>query len=129
VIALDWLKPSGKHRLYLACSDARVGLGSGAVPGRFLSLFGVWFAVEDYAKFADDLQRFKTRLFGLRHDDQVILRRRDIRGRRGPFARLNQKAEEARFSADLLALIAPDQALRNRILVDNPARLFGFASD
>jgi predicted TIM-barrel fold metal-dependent hydrolase len=28
---------------------------------------------------------------------------------------------------DLLALIAPDQALRQRILVDNPARLFGFA--
>jgi len=29
---------------------------------------------------------------------------------------------------DLLAVIAPDQALRDRILVDNPARLFGFAS-
>jgi 2-pyrone-4,6-dicarboxylate lactonase len=28
---------------------------------------------------------------------------------------------------DLLAAIAPDQALRQRILVDNPARLFGFA--
>ena len=28
---------------------------------------------------------------------------------------------------DLLAVIAPDQALRDRILVDNPARLFGFA--
>jgi predicted TIM-barrel fold metal-dependent hydrolase len=30
---------------------------------------------------------------------------------------------------DLLAVIAPDQALRQRILVDNPARLFGFARD
>jgi len=29
---------------------------------------------------------------------------------------------------DILAVIAPDQALRERILVDNPARLFGFAS-
>jgi 2-pyrone-4,6-dicarboxylate lactonase len=29
---------------------------------------------------------------------------------------------------DLLAAIAPDQALRHRILVDNPARLFGFAA-
>jgi predicted TIM-barrel fold metal-dependent hydrolase len=28
---------------------------------------------------------------------------------------------------DLLAVIAPDQRLRERILVDNPARLFGFA--
>jgi 2-pyrone-4,6-dicarboxylate lactonase len=28
---------------------------------------------------------------------------------------------------DLLAVIAPDEALRNKILVDNPARLFGFA--
>jgi predicted TIM-barrel fold metal-dependent hydrolase len=28
---------------------------------------------------------------------------------------------------DLLAVIAPDQAVRHRILVDNPARLFGFA--
>ena len=28
---------------------------------------------------------------------------------------------------DLLAVIAPDQATRDRILVDNPARLFGFA--
>ena len=28
---------------------------------------------------------------------------------------------------DLLAVIAPDQAIRDRILVDNPARLFGFA--
>ena len=28
---------------------------------------------------------------------------------------------------DLLAVIAPDEALRKRILVDNPARLFGFA--
>jgi predicted TIM-barrel fold metal-dependent hydrolase len=28
---------------------------------------------------------------------------------------------------DLLAVIAPDQATRHRILVDNPARLFGFA--
>src|SRR5262249_15205774 len=29
---------------------------------------------------------------------------------------------------DLLAVIAPDEAVRHRILVDNPARLFGFAS-
>jgi predicted TIM-barrel fold metal-dependent hydrolase len=29
---------------------------------------------------------------------------------------------------DLLAAIAPDPAIRNRILVDNPARLFGFAA-
>jgi 2-pyrone-4,6-dicarboxylate lactonase len=29
---------------------------------------------------------------------------------------------------DLLAEIAPDEAVRQRILVDNPARLFGFAS-
>ena len=29
---------------------------------------------------------------------------------------------------DLFAVIAPDAALRKRILVDNPARLFGFAS-
>jgi predicted TIM-barrel fold metal-dependent hydrolase len=29
---------------------------------------------------------------------------------------------------DLLAVVAPDAALRKRILVDNPARLFGFAS-
>ena len=29
---------------------------------------------------------------------------------------------------DLLAVIAPDAALRQRILVDNPARLFGFPS-
>jgi predicted TIM-barrel fold metal-dependent hydrolase len=29
---------------------------------------------------------------------------------------------------DLLAVIAPDAALRKRILVDNPVRLFGFAS-
>jgi len=30
---------------------------------------------------------------------------------------------------DLLAVIAPDQRLRERILVDNPARLFGFARE
>jgi predicted TIM-barrel fold metal-dependent hydrolase len=28
---------------------------------------------------------------------------------------------------NLLALIAPDEAVRRRILVDNPARLFGFS--
>jgi predicted TIM-barrel fold metal-dependent hydrolase len=27
---------------------------------------------------------------------------------------------------DLLALYAPDEAVRDRILVDNPARLYGF---
>jgi predicted TIM-barrel fold metal-dependent hydrolase len=30
---------------------------------------------------------------------------------------------------DLLAVVAPDEAIRHRILVDNPARLFGFAPD
>lgn len=30
---------------------------------------------------------------------------------------------------DLLAVIAPDEAVRQRILVDNPARLFGFPAD
>jgi predicted TIM-barrel fold metal-dependent hydrolase len=30
---------------------------------------------------------------------------------------------------DLLAAIAPDQKVRKRILVDNPARLFGFSAD
>ena len=30
---------------------------------------------------------------------------------------------------DLLAVIAPDNTVRQRILVDNPARLFGFASE
>jgi predicted TIM-barrel fold metal-dependent hydrolase len=30
---------------------------------------------------------------------------------------------------DLLAVIAPDEKTRNRILVDNPARLFGFAAN
>ncbi len=29
---------------------------------------------------------------------------------------------------DLLAVIAPDEALRKKILVDNPARLFGFGA-
>jgi predicted TIM-barrel fold metal-dependent hydrolase len=27
---------------------------------------------------------------------------------------------------DLIAVIAPDEKMRKRILVDNPARLFGF---
>ena len=30
---------------------------------------------------------------------------------------------------DLLAAIAPDHAMRKRILVDNPARLFGFVPE
>jgi predicted TIM-barrel fold metal-dependent hydrolase len=29
---------------------------------------------------------------------------------------------------DLLALYAPDAAMRDRILVDNPARLYGFGA-
>ncbi len=99
-------RPKPRYRLYIDESgDHSYNLL--AIPShRYLALLGVWFRqVDEYADFADDLERLKRETFGPRPDKPVILHRSDIINRKGPFVVLRDSEKAARFDEGLRDLV------------------------
>jgi len=89
-------------------------------PGhRYLALLGVWFRLADhYVQFDQNLDRFKTEIFGERPDEPVILHRSSIVNRKGAFGILREDPARKRLDAGLLKLIAQAQCSLVCVVID-----------
>jgi hypothetical protein len=113
------------HRLYIdeiGNSDLRASLNN---PNhRYLSLTGV-IAGLDYV--ASDLnpkvEDLKRRYFGSHPDDPIVLHRKDLVNRRGPFSALRDPARNALFDAELLQLLRDLEYAVITAVIDKQAHL------
>lgn len=95
-----------RYRLYIDESGDHTYKQIDDVGHRFLALLGVWFRQgDDYLAFADNLEQFKSDLFGRRLDSPVILHRTDIINRRGAFGILCDEEKRKSFDDRLLDVI------------------------
>jgi len=101
-----------RFRLFIDESGDHVGSESYSELSRYIGLLGVWFRTtkrrreteDDYTRFVDDVRTFKNNLFGPRPEKPVILHRRDIIDRKGPFGILSDPGVRARFDDGLIGL-------------------------
>jgi hypothetical protein len=95
-----------KHRLYIdevGNSDLRASLNPNH---RYLSLTGVIVTLAHVDEaLHPQLEDLKRRYFGSHPDDPVILHRKDLVNKRGPFAVLQDPETHEAFDAELLALV------------------------
>ena len=85
---------------------------------RYLALLGVWFRqADDYTVFRAEWEQFKVSIFGER-PDPVLLHRKEIINRKGPFGILQQPEIRARFDEGLLAVVRRAQFRMICVVVD-----------
>lgn len=73
---------------------------------RYLALLGVWFRQDDeYVAFVDNLDRFKRDIFGPHPDDPIVLHRKEIINKEGPFGILCDPEMQRRFDSGLREVI------------------------
>lgn len=114
-----YLDESGDHTFNLLHDPAH----------RYLGLLGVWFQqVEEYARFADDLEHFKCSIFGPRPDKPVVFHRSDIINRKGAFGALREPHLCQRFDQGLLEAIARANFRMACVVIDKQTYLNRYAS-
>jgi hypothetical protein len=94
-------------------------------PGhRYLALLGVWFQQGDeYAHFADDLDKLKRDIFGHSPDEPIVLHRSDIINRRGPFGALKKPGLQEQFDAGLLNMVSRARFTMVCVVIDKKTHL------
>lgn len=114
-----YVDESGDHT-YHATSD----------PGkRYLGLLGVAIESEYYrSNFHPQLEALKQRHFPHSPDEPVLLHRKDIVNRRGPFWRLRDPDDEAAFDADLLAFLSAQSYVIIAVVIDKVAHFERYGS-
>lgn len=96
-----------RYRLYLDESGDNVVRDSDDPAVRYLGLTGCIVEAENYrGSFQPALETLKQRHFPHSPDDPVVLHRKEIVGRVGPFWRLKEPRVEAEFNHDLLEFLA-----------------------
>jgi hypothetical protein len=89
---------------------------------RYLALVGCWFKQgSEYIGFQRALEDLKQEHFPHSPDEPLILHRRDIVNRSGPFWRLRDPARKAAFDDDLCALIAAGEFTVCGVCIDKLA--------
>ena len=96
---------------------------------QYLALLGVWFRqAPDYAAFAENLERLKRDLFGVRPDKPVVLHRSSIINRKGAFGRLCDARLRTRFDEELLALVDRARFHMVCVVIDKKRHFATYAS-
>jgi hypothetical protein len=91
---------------------------------RYLGLIGCLVDGEVYrTRFQPGLEALKQAHFPHSPDEPVILHRRDIVNRRGPFWRLRDSENERRFNDDLLQFLAEEEYLLISVVIDKKAHV------
>ncbi len=96
-----------RYRLYIDETGDHSYKNLDRAADRYLGLLGVWFKqpAED-ADFAKQLRNFKDTIFGVRSSSsQIVLHRKDILNKRGPFVILKDKETHKKFDDALLSVI------------------------
>jgi hypothetical protein len=91
---------------------------------RYLALTGVIFETKNYKEvFHPIFEAFKQKHFPHNPDDPVILHRREIVDRSGPFWRLRDLEQEKNFNAELLELLTAQKFSIITVVIDKKAHI------
>jgi hypothetical protein len=126
VIETHRLRPD-RYRLYLDESGDHSYQNLDQPSHRYLALLGVWFRQpDDYAVFADDLERFKRGIFGT--PDTPVLHRSEVINQRGAFGVLGRPEVRAKFDRGLLGVIERAQFKLICVVIDKFEHLNRYSS-
>jgi len=94
-----------RFRLYIDESGDHTYHQIDAPEKRYLALIGCFFSFEQYPSFQEDLENLKHKHFTYDPDFPLILHRKELINRRGPFRRLVDPQAEELFNQDFLSLL------------------------
>lgn len=113
---------SKRYRLYIDESGDHTYSDADEPGKRYLGTTGVIFETEYYRQtFHQEFEDFKQRHFSHNPDEPVILHRKEIIGRRGPFGRLQDIEKEKAFNKDFLKLLQEKDYLVVSVVIDKKA--------
>ncbi|MBM4038582.1 MAG: DUF3800 domain-containing protein [Planctomycetes bacterium] len=113
--------PGPRYRLYLDESGDHVYRDERAMAQlahRFLALCGCFFQADHYVAFHDEWERMKRRHFPHSPDEPILLHRKDIIDRKGPFKSLREPDADRAFGEDLLRVVAEARFAMVMVIVD-----------
>jgi len=89
---------------------------------RYLGVVSVAFAMEHYRQFCAELTAFKLKHIPYDPDEApVVLHRKEIKDRSGPFSFLHDEEKRAAFDDDLIALVAGAEFTTITVVIDKPS--------
>lgn len=113
-----------RYRLYIDESGDHISCSVDDPARRYLCLLGLFVETGVYRTlFHPGLERLKQTHFPHSPDDPVILTRRKLLYRRGPFGRLHERDNEERFNCDLLEFLAHQDYRIIGVTIDKKAHM------
>jgi hypothetical protein len=106
------------HRLYLDESGDHTFSIHDNVGKRYLGLVGVMFSWTNYEAFQMEFEAFKRTHFNFDPDDPIVLHRKELIYRNGPFKVLLDPAKRDAFDRDLLTVVARAQFTSFAVVID-----------
>jgi hypothetical protein len=111
-----------RYRLYVDESGDHTYVDLQDPAKRYLALTGCIVEVETYrAQFHPALEQLKQQHFPHSPDEPVILHRKEIINRSGPFWRLREPANQQAFNVDLLHFLRDQDYLLITVVIDKQA--------
>lgn len=101
-------KPPERYRIYIDESGDHVFYEEETLSEpkhRYLALVGVIFSMREYLAFHEALEGLKQKHFPHNPDDPVVLHRKEIINRNGPFWRLRNEDVRTAFDRDLIGFL------------------------
>jgi len=109
-----YIDESGDHTYYELEEPAK----------RYLGLTGIFMENEYYRNaFQPQMETLKQRHFPYNPDEPVILHRKDVINRNGPFWRLRDKAKEGAFNKDFLEFIKEQEYRIITVVIDKKTHI------
>lgn len=113
-----------RYRLYIDESGDHTYSKINESEKRYLGTTGVIFESEYYRReFHQQFEDFKQKYFPHSPDEPVILHRKELIGRHGPFWRLRDTEKEKAFNEDFLKLLQEKDYLVVSVVIDKRAHV------
>lgn len=113
-----------RYRLYIDESGDHTYSEIDEPAKRYLGITGVIFEAEYYRQnFHGQFEDFKQRHFPHNPDEPIILHRKELIGRRGPFWRLRDAEKERAFNEDFLRLLREKEYRVASVIIDKKAHV------
>lgn len=112
-----------RYRLYIDESGDHSYRQVDAPEKRYLGLIGCFFSLEQYPSFKEGLENLKREHFSYDPDFPLILHRKELVNRRGPFGRLLNPDIEKSFNQDLLNLLERSDFRIIAVVIDKKSHI------
>lgn len=113
-----------RYRLYIDESGDHTFGDLDEPAQRYLCLLGMFVEVESYRRtFHPDLEELKQKHFPHSPDEPIILHRKELVNRRGPFGRLTDPDKARRFDTNLLEFFAQQDYKLIGVTIDKKAHI------